>query len=87
MSRRHILSAGLGLLALGVVATAARAAPVTTFAGTIATETSGASLVEKAHWYRRHYRHYYYDYYYPRYYRYDYYPRYYYRHHHHRYYR
>jgi hypothetical protein len=50
MSIKHILSAGLGLLALGLVATAADAAPVTVLAGAAATETSEASLVEKAHW-------------------------------------
>jgi hypothetical protein len=77
MRTKHVLSLGLGLLTLAMVATAADAAPVTSLAAT--TEASGATLVEKAHWYRRHYRPYYYRYYYyPRHYRYDYYPHYYY---------
>jgi hypothetical protein len=78
MTTKRLLSAALGLLALGLVATAADAAPVTGLAGATA-ETSGANLVEKAHWYRRyHYRPYYYRHYYPRYYGHYYYPRYHY---------
>lgn len=85
MKMKHALSAGLGLLALGLVATAAEAAPVTGLGGAAASTVADASLVEKTHWRGRYYygrhrhRPYYYGYSYPRYYGYSYYyPRYYY---------
>jgi hypothetical protein len=85
MTKKLALLAGLGLLALGLPATTAEAAPAASLAGAAHPETAGQSLVEKAHWYGRyHYGYRPYDYgynYYPRYYyypRYNYYPRYHY---------
>jgi hypothetical protein len=101
MKMKHVLSAGLGILALGLVATTAQAAPLAG-PGSVGDAQGGqASLVEKTHWwgdryYYGHRRHYYgYRYYKPYYYGYYkpyygyYYPRHFhYRHHyrhHHRY--
>jgi hypothetical protein len=94
MKMKHVLSAGLGMLALGLVATTAQAAPLAGPGSAIDPQARQASLVEKTTWwgYRRHYghRHHYYGHryykpysygYYKPYYGY-YYPRhYYYRHH------
>jgi hypothetical protein len=101
MKMKHVLSAGLGILALGLVATSAQAAPLAGPGSVADTQAGQASLVEKTHWwgdryYYGHRQHYYgYRYYKPYYYGYYkphygyYYPRYYhYRHHyrhHHRY--
>src|SRR5262245_30228739 len=62
MSMKHVLSAGMGLLTLGLIATTAQAAPTIGFAGATGAEAAGAGLLEKAHWYGRryHYRPYYY---------------------------
>jgi hypothetical protein len=100
MKVKHVLSAGLGMLALGLVASTAQAAPLAG-PGSVADAQAGqASLVEKTHWwgdryYYGHRHHYGYRYYKPYYYGYYkpyygyYYPRHYhYRHHyrhHHRY--
>jgi hypothetical protein len=80
MSLKHILSAGVGLAALGFVATSAQAAPMVGFAGAPIATDAGANAVEQVHWRHRHhyYYPYYYGYYYPYYYNYSYYPRYYY---------
>jgi hypothetical protein len=76
---RHVLSAGVGALALGLLATTAQAAPTAGLGGVADTNAVDASLIEKAHWYGRHYgyryryRPYYYGYYgyYRSYYGYD----------------
>ena len=72
MRMKHVLSAGFGALALGLLATTAQAAPVTGLTGVADATAVDTSLVEKAHWYGRHYgyrpyyRHYgYYGYYRP----------------------
>jgi hypothetical protein len=93
MKMKHVLSAGLGMLALGLVATTAQAAPLAGPGSVVDAQAGQASLVEKTTWWGyRHYghRHHYYGYryykpysygYYKPYYGY-YYPRhYYYRHH------
>jgi hypothetical protein len=68
---KHVLSAGFGALALGLVTTGAQAAPVGGLANAVETNATDAGLVEKVHWYghRYGYKPYYYgsyDYYYHR---------------------
>jgi hypothetical protein len=59
---KHILSAGFGALALGLVATSAQAAPVAGLGGAVASNVTDASLVENVNWYGRHYGYKPYDY-------------------------
>jgi hypothetical protein len=69
MKMKSLLSAGLGALALGLVATAAQAAPAG-LAGAIDQSAGHSGLVEKATWYGdRYYGHYHRPYYGYRWYR------------------
>jgi hypothetical protein len=54
MKMKHVLSAGFGMLALGLVATTAQAGPVAGLGGA-AVEADGASLLTKANWRGRGY--------------------------------
>ena len=56
MKMKHVLSAALGALTLGLVATTAQAAPVGGLGGTVVSNATDASLVEKTTFHhRRHY--------------------------------
>jgi hypothetical protein len=60
MKMKHVLTAGLlsagyGALALGLVATSAKAAPAVGLGGAVDATPADASLVQKAHWYGRSY--------------------------------
>ena len=69
MRMKHILSAGFGALALGLVATNAQAAPVGGLVNAVGTNVTDAGLVENVHWYGHRYgwhhgyKPYYYGYY------------------------
>lgn len=55
MRMKHVLSAGFGALALGLVATSAQAAPVVGLVNAAETNATDAGLVEKVHWYGHRY--------------------------------
>jgi hypothetical protein len=55
MKMKHVLAAGFGALALGLVATTAQAAPVGGLVGAVESNATDASLVEKATFGHRRY--------------------------------
>jgi hypothetical protein len=69
MRMKDVFSAALGALALGLLATTVQAAPISGLGGVADAKAVDTGLVEKAHWYGRHYgyrhgyRPYYYGYY------------------------
>jgi hypothetical protein len=59
MKMKHVLAAGFGALALGLVATTAQAAPVGGLVGAVESNATDASLVEKATFGHRRYGYHY----------------------------
>src|SRR5262245_7694738 len=63
MKMKHVLAAGFGALALGLVATSAQAGPVGGLVSAVPSSATDAGQVEKVHWYGHYRSHRYYGHY------------------------